>query len=170
MAINPYGRAKQENISDYGQYRFVYHHQHDQGEKKKMLNKEKYAKEIVEIAVNNGTIALKDNKPISCIKIKCIDCEQNVHGCGCSMKKLTEWANSEYKEPILTKEEKSYLSEVIKPFIDKVTGILKGDNGSEFIRISVENDGAFRLPYFKKGSMYKNMKTNKKYKLEELGL
>ena len=135
-----------------------------------MLNKEKYAKEIVEIAVNNGTIALKDNKPISCSKIKCIDCEQNVPGCGCSMKKLTEWANSEYKEPVLTKEEKAYLSAVIMPFRDEVTGILKGDNGSEFIRISVENDGAFRLPYFKKGSMYKNMKTNKKYKLEELGL
>lgn len=135
-----------------------------------MLNKEKYAKEIAEIAVNNETIALKDNKPISCRKIHCIDCEQNVHGYGCSMKKLTEWANSEYKEPILDEVEKAYLSAVIKPFRDEVTGILKGDNGSEFIRISVENDGAFRLPYFKKGSMYKNMKTNKKYKLEELGL
>ena len=54
-----------------------------------MLNKEKYAKEIVEIAVNNGiingTIALKDNKPISCSKIKCIDCEKNVPGCGFRM-------------------------------------------------------------------------------------
>ena len=38
MAINPYGRSKQENISDYGQYRSVYHHQHDQGEKS-MKNK-----------------------------------------------------------------------------------------------------------------------------------
>lgn len=81
-----------------------------------------------------------------------------------------EWLLSEYKEPTLTEEEKAYITEVIKPFRDEVTGILKGDNGSEFIRISVENDGAFRLPYFKKGSMYKNMKTNKKYKLEELGL
>lgn len=135
-----------------------------------MLNKEKYAKEIVELAVNNETIALKDNKPISCRKINCNDCGKYVPGYGCSMKKLTEWANSEYKEPILTKEEKAYLSAVIMPFRDEVTGILKGDNGSEFIRISVENDGAFRLPYFKKGSMYKNMKTNKKYKLEELGL
>lgn len=136
-----------------------------------MLNKEKYAKEIAEIAVNNETIALKDNKPISCRKITCNDCGKHVPGYDvCSMKKLTEWANSEYKEPILTKEEKAYLSAVIMPFRDEVTGILKGDNGSEFIRISVENDGAFRLPYFKKGSMYKNMKTNKKYKLEELGL
>ena len=135
-----------------------------------MLNKEKYAKEIAEIAVNNETIALKDNKPISCRKITCNDCGKNVHGYGCYTKKLTEWANSEYKEPILTKEEKAYLSAVIMPFRDEVTGILKGDNGSEFIRISVENDGAFRLPYFKKGSMYKNMKTNKKYKLEELDL
>ena len=102
---------------------------------------------------------LMGNNP-SCDKKSCHICR----------KENIEWLLSEYKEPILTEEEKAYLSEVIKPFRDEVTGILKGDNGSEFIRISVENDGAFRLPYFKKGSMYKNMKTNKKYKLEELGL
>ena len=39
-----------------------------------MLNKEKYAKEITELAVKNEIIALKDNKPISCPEIKCDDC------------------------------------------------------------------------------------------------
>ena len=135
-----------------------------------MLNKEKYAKEIADIAINEDIIAIKDGRPVTCRKIRCIECERTLSGYGCAKEKLLEWANSEYKESILTEEEKAYITEVIKPFRDKVTGILKGDNGSEFIRISVENDGAFRLPYFKKGSMYKNMKTNKKYKLEELGL
>lgn len=90
-----------------------------------MLNKEKYAKEIVELAVNNGTIALKDNKPISCSKIHCNDCGKRVHGYGCSMKKLTEWANSKYKEPILDEVEKAYLSAVIKPFKKHVKTIMK---------------------------------------------
>lgn len=136
-----------------------------------MLNKEKYAKEIVELSIMGAGIALKDNKPVSCCDLYCKECDRNDGTSGCSLDELFEWANSEYKDiTMLTEEEKAYITEVIKPFRDKVTGILKGDNGSEFIRIFVENDGAFRLPYFKKGSMYKNMKTNKKYKLEELGL
>lgn len=140
-----------------------------------MLNKEKYAKEIVEIAVNNGTIALKDNKPISCIKIKCIDCEQNVPGCGCSMKKLTEWANSEYKKSILDEVEKEYLSAVIKPFRKKVKHIVKinlfSSPEEQFIRIVIGNLDFINLPNFNKNTgMYKGMEADKLYSLEELGL
>lgn len=136
-----------------------------------MLNKEKYAKEIVEIAINNGTIALKDNKPISCIKIKCIDCEQNVPGCGCSMKKLTEWANSEYKEPILDEVEKEYLSNVIKPWREKTISIIKVRvNEDDFISIRLKNGEKVNLPWFKKSTMYKGMEENRAYTLEELGL
>ena len=140
-----------------------------------MLNKEKYAKEIAEIAVNNETIALKDNKPISCRKIKCIDCEQNVHGYGCSMKKLTEWANSEYKEPILDEAEKEYLSAVIKPFRKDVEYIVKLPKfewiqEAIYIHIGRSWRGNIELPTFKKGAMYKGMKIDKRYTLEELGL
>lgn len=141
-----------------------------------MLNKEKYAKEIVEIAINNGTIALKDNKPISCSKIKCIDCEQNVPGCGCSMKKLTEWANSEYKEHVLTKEEKEYLSSVIKPFRKFVVYIekIKYIDGWEKIIFYSQNLKSWEcmtnLPPFQSGTRFKGMKLNRQYKLEELGL
>ena len=136
-----------------------------------MLNKEKYAKEIVEIAINNGTIALKDNKPISCSKIKCIDCEQNVPGCGCSMKKLTEWANSEYKEPILDEVEKEYLSNVIKPWREKTISIIKVRvNEDDFISIRLKNGEKVNLPWFKKSTMYKGMEENRAYTLEELGL
>lgn len=132
-----------------------------------MLNKEKYKDELEDILAK--TIAVSESGKI----YRCTDrgnCKDCIFfGVAC-IKGASKWLNSECKEQILTEEEKEYIRAVIKPFRDEVTGILKGDNGNEFIRISVENDGAFRLPYFKKGSMYKNMKTNKKYKLEELGL
>ena len=137
-----------------------------------MLNKEKYAKEIAEIAVNNETIALKDNKPISCRKIKCIDCEQNVPGYGCSMKKLTEWANSEYKEPILDEAEKEYLKAVIKPFKKHVKTIMKAKQVATLyaITIDIEEKYTIALPGFKKDEMYKGMKLEKEYTIEELDL
>lgn len=145
-----------------------------------MLNKEKYAKEIVEITVNNGTIALKDNKPISCIKMKCIDCERNVPGYGCSMKKLTEWANSEYKEPILTKEEKEYLRTVIVPFREKISFIKKKVYDSpmesgykkrmEYLYISLGTEGMVMLATNEKGTTYKGMSLGRPYTIKELGL
>lgn len=135
-----------------------------------MLNKEKYAKEIVEISVNNGTIALKDNKPISCRKIHCNDCGKHVPGYGCSMKKLTEWANSEYKEPILTKEEKAYLSAVIKPFRNEVLDIQKKSRYCEWILIIMKDHERICLPFFEKGTIYKGMEENRRYTPEELGL
>ena len=133
-----------------------------------MLNAEKYKDEIQKLLDrgDDATLNKKTKKVVACRETNCNNCAFfTIKSCI-----YEKWLISEYKEPILTEKEKAYITEVIKPFRDEVTGILKGDNGSEFIRISVENDGAFRLPYFKKGSMYKNMKTNKKYKLEELGL
>ena len=134
-----------------------------------MLNKEKYAKEIAELAVNNEIIALKDNKPISCPEIKCDDCERNSKS-GCSRRILTEWANSEYKKPILTEEEKAYLSAVIKPFRDKVQYIAKYSYASEWITIKIIDDSKLTFPSFEKGAMYKGMEEAKEYTLKELGL
>ena len=84
----------------------------------------------------------------------------------------------EYKEPILDEEEKKYLSAVIKPFKDRVCYIQKVkttnlDNQFIFIRVKrydCEDNEDIDLPYFKANTMYKNMKENKKYTLEELGL
>ena len=139
-----------------------------------MLNKEKYAKEIAELAVNNEIIALKDNKPISCPKIKCDDCGRNSKS-GCSRHILTEWANSEYKEPVLTEEEKEYLSSVIKPFRKKVKHIVKinllSSPEEQFIRIVIGNLDFINFPNFNKNTgMYKGMEADKLYSLEELGI
>lgn len=79
-------------------------------------------------------------------------------------------------KPILDDKEKEYLSAVIKPFRKYVKYIYKYDyKVNERITICYrEYVGnvimGFSLPSFEKGTMYKGMKTNKQYTLEELGL
>lgn len=71
---------------------------------------------------------------------------------------------------ILDKEETRYLNDVIRPFRNKVTYIRKLCYlNQEHLVIQLDYD-YFCLPYFKKGSMYKNMETDKKYTLEDLHL
>ena len=79
-------------------------------------------------------------------------------------------------KPILTDIEKEYLSNILKPFRDSVVSISKcncyGDC-AYFIQIKViqnKRPEYINLPYFEKGRMYRGMKTNKEYTLEELGL
>lgn len=62
-----------------------------------MLNKEKFAKEIIEIATNGNSndIAVVDGKPCVCGNTRCKDCDFNASTCG---KELNEWANSEYEK------------------------------------------------------------------------
>ena len=80
------------------------------------------------------------------------------------------WLEQEYKPPILDDVEKAYLSAVIKPFRKKVEYVKKIDCGKrEFLRIYLEDD-SISFPLFTKGTMYKGMKADKKYTLEELGL
>lgn len=135
-----------------------------------MLNKEKYVEKIIEMALFNDKIALKNNKPIKCTKIHCAECGRCVPGECCSEKKLLEWANSEYKEPILDEVEKRYLKRIINPFRDKVLYIQKASIGTDNIRIGIKNDNTINLPCFKKDTMYKGMKTWEKYTLEDLGI
>lgn len=78
------------------------------------------------------------------------------------------------EEPILDDKEKEYLGNVIRPFRDKVKYIVKirysRINNTAYIFIKINNDDYINLPYFKENTMYKNMKINKEYTLEELGL
>lgn len=79
------------------------------------------------------------------------------------------------EEPILNEKEKEYLINIIKPFRDRVICVVKTNLfRGECISIKVYNDFAdinfIEFPYFKKGVMYKNMKVDKSYTLEELGL
>lgn len=141
-----------------------------------MLNKEKYAKEIAELAVNNEIIALKDNKPMSCPEIKCNDCERNSKS-GCSRHILTEWANSEYKKLILDEVEKEYLKAVIKPFKKHVKTIMKAKQVATLYAITIDIEEKYNYetflqfpPFEKSSGMYKGMELGRRYTLEELGL
>lgn len=78
----------------------------------------------------------------------------------------------ERKEEILDETEKKYLAEVIRPFSSKVRFIYKMASiysNKEFINIQLRDEN-FTLPYFEKGTMYKEMQTGKRYTLEKLGL
>lgn len=75
------------------------------------------------------------------------------------------------------KKKKEYLSNVIKPFRDKVTGVIKWGKeigkGLEYIVVIYTDDCKERgmgFPCFKEGAMYKGMEPNKEYTLKELGL
>ena len=79
-------------------------------------------------------------------------------------------------KPILDPAEKRYLSAVIRPFKDQVIAIAKRSaNYGEFIDLMIDEGdigdcGNIYLPYFKPDSMYKGMKVNREYTVEQLGL
>lgn len=65
-----------------------------------MTNKEKCAKEILDIACTGDNVAMRksDNVIVGCKKLKCSDCAFNTHG-KCCNDAIEKWANSEYVEP-----------------------------------------------------------------------
>ena len=142
-----------------------------------MLNKEKYAKEIVELSIMGVGIALKDNKPVSCCGLDCKECDRNDGTGGCSLDELFGWANSEYKEPILTEKEKEYLKAVIKPFKKHVKTIMKAKQVATLYAITIDIEEKYNYetflqfpPFEKSSGMYKGMELGREYTLKELGL
>ena len=80
-------------------------------------------------------------------------------------------------KPALTDEEKEYLSNVIRPWKNKIKTITKywgtGDCVNEFIQICYIQNGFnyyMSLPQFERGSMYKGIELEKAYTLDDLGL
>ena len=65
-----------------------------------MTNKEKYGKEILDIACTGDNVAMRksDNVIVGCKKLKCSDCAFITHG-KCCNDAIAKWANSEYVEP-----------------------------------------------------------------------
>lgn len=99
---------------------------------------------------------------------------------------LEEWTNSSMLDdlllgrveivkavkPILDNIEKNYLSNIIKPFRDRINYIAKVNlaNRREYILIKMKNMEVISLPFFTPGTMYKGMEVNREYTLEQLGL
>lgn len=72
-----------------------------------MLNKEKYASKIIEIAIEGSSIGMVNGKITPCDDIGCNECDWYVLDCDALLK---EWANSEYvKRPKITPKEKQLL-------------------------------------------------------------
>lgn len=74
---------------------------------------------------------------------------------------------------ILDDAEKRYLKGVIRPFRNNVKHIVKTDVFDEAyidIRFVNDDDAIMCFPLFKKDTMYKGMKPDRRYTLEELGL
>lgn len=61
-----------------------------------MTNKEKYGKEILDIACKGDKIAVRNGKVTSCDNLLCKDCDFGYSNCN---EKILKWANSEYVEP-----------------------------------------------------------------------
>ena len=64
-----------------------------------MLNKEKYAKEILDIVCSGDDIGKRNGHLYPCANVKCSDCEFNNEFNKSCNEEFTKWANSEYKEP-----------------------------------------------------------------------
>lgn len=76
-----------------------------------MKNKEKYAKEIVEIACDGNRIAIvrQTGEFRSCYEMPCREClfHSNTERC---KEKVREWADSEYIEkPVVSRKDKAFL-------------------------------------------------------------
>ena len=87
--------------------------------------------------------------------------------------KLIDWLCEEHQ--ILNEKEKEYLSNVIRPFRDRVNYIYITANtlcseDEAFMMIVYDDIFKIALPNFKKDKMYKSMKLTKNYTLKELGL
>lgn len=62
-----------------------------------MTNREKYAEQIIDMAINNITIAVDEKgRPCDCNGIRCADCMLNDRPC---KEMLKEWSGQEYVEP-----------------------------------------------------------------------
>lgn len=81
-----------------------------------MKNREKFAKEILDIACEGRNIAVtKENKVVYCSEIPCKscifdDCGKHIGRSQSCADRLHKWAESEYKEkPTITSKEKKFL-------------------------------------------------------------
>lgn len=92
-----------------------------------MKNKEKYAKEIIEIACDCCTLAVNKNtgKPEKCSALDCDKCLLTRADGSCNAyKKAREWAESEYIEnPVISKRDRAFLE-----YLDKQYKYITRDN------------------------------------------
>lgn len=84
---------------------------------------------------------------------------------------ITDICMAYYSVNVLDEVEWRYLKQVIKPFRSKIKFIKKTWHfaNHEYIQVDLGDD-VMQFPSFIEGTMYKGMKQEKEYTLEELGL
>lgn len=139
-----------------------------------MKNKEKYNLAHLHIIDHAGSTRLDSDINYVEIEYNGRLVKEYAYTNEAGIKKFLEWLEEEYKPNILEKKEKEYLAAVIKPFREDVECIEKVESyydKNEYIYITIKKDNDYcELPDFKNGTMYKGMKLNKPYTLEDLGL
>ena len=131
-----------------------------------MLNIEKYREEILKYAGNKYSMM--------CLIYEDIMKKNGCTGyCSKCKRETIEWLTSEYKESILTDEEKACLKKIIKPKRDSViyirkTAFLKGTE-NEFTNIVIATKGTLEA-VATPDMPFEGMKLEREYTLEELGL
>lgn len=103
--------------------------------KNKMKNKEKFAKEIVEIALSGNGIALKQGTLISCGSIDCKECEFFCDEDDFCENKLRRWAESEYVKPKVFTEKEKTIFEVLT----NANWIARDEDGELYIYVDKPN-------------------------------
>lgn len=85
-----------------------------------MKNKEKYAKEIIEIACSGHAVSVSKvtGKPIACENNSCKNCvRHNVDLICCEEERLKKWAESEYIEkPVISKRDRAFFEYLDKQY------------------------------------------------------
>lgn len=116
-----------------------------------MLNKEKYAKEIVEIATKGHNLAINNRTKTLCYcsDLDCEDCYfskynyPHLHNAeNICEKNIEHWANSEYREPKeFTEQEKALINA-----LDKIEWVVKDKDGEVW--------GTRKKPYKNKPNLW----------------
>lgn len=146
-----------------------------------MKNKEFYVEQILEcIMRHNSAIAIdkKTGKLEPCDLIRdCENCKLHTRNISCTQL-WSKWLEEEHEEPVLTREEKEYIENIVKPFKNRVKTIEKRKLSTELSYVSIYvqryNDAVcteyINLPYFNGKEMYTGMLYFHKYTMKELGL
>ena len=140
-----------------------------------MRNFDRLTEDQIICALVGGGIAVRkeDNKALTCNGLSCNECRFCGGEGDCAIYQR-DWLLA---ESVLPETERKYLSAVIRPFVNQVEHITKVYNSERseyYIRVCVKNDirdDSFSLPAFSAYSdMYRDMKADRHYTLEELGL
>ena len=174
-AITDNYTVKKEKISGITVYMYIPKEKKEKDMKE--TNLEHYKEDL------KGILKINFDNPRGVIKKirETLGCQIKVKSGEYATDAILEWMAQPYKEPILKEPilddvERKYLSEVIKPYKNKVAFIAKSKDAYEakyFISIVVNGNygrEAIHLPWFKENTMYKGMKIGKRYTLKELGI